>query len=517
MEEMNPNIPNQETAANMPWQWPEEAPAEPSLVLPAARKEGIYAAFILVWGLLICNSMIYGGLNLGFAIGAAAAIVTSAGYLIYSGCKPTAYSVALVALSLVIAASFARSDDSFIKFVMFLFLLAGVNLGLCLLAGKNRRNPGGVRSLADGFYAAFSLGLGKLPAAFRGMKLALANGGAAGRKGGAVALGLVIALPVLGILIPLLSKADAAFSGLLERLPAFDLGELLLTLLFGGALAAVLYTRGAALCREPKAPPKEPAKRVGMNCLTVNTILIAVDLVYAVYLASQLAYFVGGFAGILPEGFTAAAYARRGFFEMAWLCAINLAVMALAVALTGKTGPAPLGTRLLCLFIGVFTLFLTASASAKMFLYIHAYGLTRLRVLTEVIMVWLGLSTLFVTVWLFVPKLPYMKAVMLSALLIGGVVAWADVDTVVARYNVTAYQSGRLESIDLDHLSGLSSGAVPYIAQLTQDSDPAVARQAQQILQNWYLPEDSGLRGWNYAGESAREILDLWKEKEETP
>ena len=100
--------------------------------------------------------------------------------------------------------------------------------------------------------------------------------------------------------------------------------------------------------------------------MTVNTVLIAVSVVYVVYLISQLAYFSGGFSGILPEGYTFAEYARRGFFEMAWICAINLLIMCLAVGLCSKKADrTPIVSRLLCLFIGLVTLFLVVAASAK--------------------------------------------------------------------------------------------------------------------------------------------------------
>jgi predicted P-loop ATPase/GTPase len=59
---------------------------------------------------------------------------------------------------------------------------------------------------------------------------------------------------------------------------------------------------------------------------------------------------------------------------------------------------------------------------------------------------------------------------------------WADVDTVVACYNVRAYQAGVLETVDISHLQSLSDGAVPYIAELTQDHDQAVANRAKAAL-----------------------------------
>ena len=201
-----------------------------------------------------------------------------------------------------------------------------------------------------------------------------------------------------------------------------------------------------------------------------------------------------------------AQYARRGFFEMATLCGINLALMALAIGLVRKEPRAPLTLRLLCLFVGLVTLFMVAAASAKMGMYIGSYGLTRLRVLTEIIILFLGVSTALVCVWLFCPRLPYMKAVLVTALVMGAVVSWVDVDTVVAHYNVRAYQSGRLETVDVAYLSTLSDGAVPYLVELAEDPDPQVRNNARDWL-SWRDSRVEDLRGWNYTTAQASKIL----------
>lgn len=476
---------------------------------PTGKREKRLGIVLAVLAILMADFIIYGGFQLGFAVVATVSIVATAVYLLRSGCKLTVYSGALLGFSVVIGGSFVRSDDGFVKFVMLCFLLLSSNLGLCLLAGQNRRRSGGVLSLLDAARAQFVLGVGRLSKAIRGMAIARKQAGGAGKKRGAVLLGLVIAVPILGVLIFLLMRADAAFEGLLDLLPELDFVEVYVSLLLGVPLAGMLYTRGVALKHSPK---QEPAVGKGktMNPVTVNTVLAAVSAVYVVYLLSQIAYFVGGFAGILPEEYTMAEYARRGFFEMAWLCAINLGLIALAMALSGEK--APMVTKLLCLFIGLVTLFFVAAASAKMLLYIDAYGLTRKRVLTEAIMVFLALTTVCVCIWLFVPKFAYMKAVMLMALLLGSVTVWADVDTVVAAYNVRAYQSGQLDSVDWSHLESLSDGAIPYIAQLAEDDDKKVAQEAVRILQgrrDHLTIED--FRSYNIATAIAHEISKQYR------
>ena len=85
----------------------------------------------------------------------------------------------------------------------------------------------------------------------------------------------------------------------------------------------------------------------------------------------------------------------------------------------------------------------------------------------------------------------------------GAAVAWADVDTVVARYNVNAYQTGKLETVDVYYLVDLGHGADPYIAQLLNDSDPKVANAAKHAFRGSYFPYDD-FRGWNYVNHIAK-------------
>ena len=109
---------------------------------PTGKKELLFGLCALLSAMALCNFTIYGGFNLGFSLGASLCILCSTGYLLCSRRKLRFYPTAILALCLVIAASFARSDDGFVKFVMVCFLTLGSSLGLCLLAGQNRRDPG---------------------------------------------------------------------------------------------------------------------------------------------------------------------------------------------------------------------------------------------------------------------------------------------------------------------------------------------------------------------------------------
>lgn len=475
---------------------------------PAGKKELLFALGILLSAAALCNFTLFGGYHLAFAVAAIACILCTCSYLLAKGRKLTPYSLALLGVSAVIAAGFGRSDDDFVKHIMLLFLFFGVNLGLALLAGQNRHAPVQIPCLGDAFYSFFNLGIGRLPLSFRGLKRTFQNGSAAVKKGSAILVGLVIAIPLLAVMIPLLIRADAAFDGLLRLLPDFDFFELVVTAIFGFGLWCVLYTRGVALYHSPKETRRQTVARKGISVITVNTVLCCVNLLYAVYLVSQLAYFAGSFSGILPQGYTFAQYARRGFFEMAMLCAIDLGIIGLSLGLVKKEDRAPLSTRLLCLGICVVTLFFVAAASGKMFLYISSYGLTRLRLLTQIVMLFMALVTIFVAVWLFVPRLPYMKVILLAGLVIGGLTLWADVDTQVAAYNVSAYVSGQMEDIDITYLCSLSDGAVPHIYRLVKDApEQSVSDMAGRFLKNRNSSLGEDFRSWNYANYLADQYL----------
>ena len=475
---------------------------------PTEKRELLFGLLILLGALAFWNFTTYGGFNLGFALTAVFCIVCGSVYLFASGCKPTPYSAALLALSVVIALGFARSNDVFVKFVMVNFLFVSVNLGFCLTAKKNFRDPGSFGSIWDAFGTCFARGWGKMSEAAQGLRQAFGRNGSAGQKGGAFLLGLALCIPVLAIVIPLLISADAAFSGLMEMLPKFEFGEFVSTILLGTLLAFIFYTRQTALVYAPQKEKKPKAKR-GMSAITVNTVFGAVTVVYLAYLISQLAYFFGGFAGILPEGYTTAQYARRGFFEMAVLSGVNLGVIALGLRLV-KNEKTPVSTKVLSVFISLVTLLLISTASAKMFLYISTYGLTPLRVMTQIIMLFLAITTVVVMIWLFVPKLPYMKVVILAALIIGAATIWMDVDTLVANYNVDAYLSGKLETVDVSFLyHDIGPEAAEPMARLVAEAeDPQVQQMARKYLWRYEKIPSTDLRGWNYVIYKAKALFE---------
>lgn len=472
---------------------------------PLGKKEIRFGIWILLLAVGLWNSILYGGLNLGFSLFTIALIFTNVRYLRRSGHRFGRYGTVLVVLSCAIAAGFARSSDILVKAAMVLLLIFALNLSYCLAAKQNRRNSGSFASVFDSPRGLFIFGFGGMGQTVRGLEDARKNAGPAGKQGGAVVLGLAAAIPVLAVMLPLLMRSDAAFEGLVGLLPETDWSEPLFSLLFGIFGAWIFLSRALGLHNRPKDAPV--SLRPGrVSPLTTGILLGAVCVLYLAYLFSQLAYFWGGLSGILPEGYTPAEYARRGFFEMAWLSAINLTLVLSCAALTARKEKLPGWILGFCLFLIGVTLFLIGTASAKMLLYIGVYGLTRLRFLTQTVMVWMAVAAILVGIRLIRPRFGYMKGVILAALILGCGLLWLDVDSQVAGYNVRAYRAGKLETVDMTHLAQLGYGAIPHIRELTREDAPEIAEEAVSIL---YYKDISrpDIRSWNYARSRAAGIL----------
>lgn len=459
-----------------------DPPAIRRNMIPAGRREVGFALVMIILSCMAVNFTVYGGFRLGYAIGALCIMLATFFYLLSVGVHWNAYGLICVVGAMVLSAAFARMDDHIVKFFLLPWTLLVYFLGLSRLAGVGLRKDSSFASLLDAGRSGFSLPYPAISACLRGLFSQQTEHGTRKRKWGGILLGLLLAIPALAVLLPLLMQSDAAFEGLIRRTFLSDASEFLVTLLFGALLFLPLYARGIVLGRAHMEEPETRGRRGGLSPITLHAFLAAISFFYLLYLLSQLAYFFGAFQGILPDGYTMAEYARRGFFEMSIVCVINLGLVILAIGYVKRDPGIPKLTKGLCLFICLFSLVLVACSVSKMALYIGAYGLTRLRLLTSLFMACVAVALMAATVQLFAPRFPAGKLLVCAVLVVGCIAGWMDVDTQVARYNVNAYLTGRLETVDIQHLSQLSDGATIYLARLMDSSDEEVRASARAAM-----------------------------------
>lgn len=401
--------------------------------------------------------------------------------------KLNAASVLTAVACAVLGISVALYGDIFFSFftVLLLFVLTA---SLCIsLSGSHAFSVSSVYYLLDVLYAmVVSPFLNFIPmtkAAFSGRKKGKGISGAV--------LGVVLAIPVLAVVIVLLTNGDAAFENLTSKFAdllfsGYAFVSVPVTLVLSAYIFSVMY---ASRNRFAASDHEKSRKAVnGFHCLSVSIIngfLGAVSAVYVVYLFSQLTYFFGAFGGTIPASvkLTVAEYSRRGFFEMSAVAVINLALIFLAVLLAKRSdGKIAKSVKGISLFLCVFTEILIITAMSKMALYISRYGLTRKRVFVTAAILVMFVTFICVIIRLLAEKFPYMKIVFAVFLVMYSLLSVVNVNAVIANYNVNAYLSGRLNTVDTEMLASFGSAGVEPLMKLTKCADSAVAGYAENAL-----------------------------------
>lgn len=486
-EEVSENI-AEETESEAPGEVQSEvyeAPEEHKEPRATAKKRDLLlASLLIVPSFLIVNSLFFGKIGLGISIGALVIAIVSLWYIIgEKKAMPSGYAAASSLLLLLSSVSLTLSDDNLSKVLSLFMILTLYLVILCEYFGLRSRRAGSYRAFSDVLTMLFKNGFGEIGGAcFALLRRTDDEGNITKRRTGNVFAGVALAVPVLFVVVPLLISSDAAFESMFKKFPFDNLFEMIFTVGIGTLYLLILFGRLFRI--KSLTPPEQKAPwQGGVDPIMVCSFLAVISAVYVVYLFSQLAYFFSAFSGLLPEDFTVAAYARRGFFEMCAVCAINLLIIFMSSVLCKKGEKGlPSLVKAPCLFLGVFSLILIGTAISKMVLYIGSFGMTRLRIYTSVFMIFLAVVFLAVIARLFVSRLPYMKIILISAGLVMLVTCVADADRVIANYNVNAYLSGKLDTVDVDTLAKLNDSATGALLRLHEKADEPIKRQAANVL-----------------------------------
>ena len=289
-------------------------------------------------------------------------------------------------------------------------------------------------------------------------------------KGKYVVYGLLILVPLLIVVVALLASADAVFGNLLQQLavnitmPEHMVGIIFLTIF--AFFAAYCYL--AVIMNRPVSDAVHDFKQgEPVMAITITSVLA---VVYFLFSLIQIIYLFGG-AMTLPEGYTYAEYARQGFFQLLFVCVINL-VLVLVCLTCFKDNKA---LKIILTIISACTFIMIASSAYRMLLYISIYLLTFLRVLVLWSLVLLTILLAGVFVSIFKEGFPLFKYCMLAVTIMYLGLSFSHQDYWIARYNVSAVTAeGKdiLTDSRLHYFSNLSLDAVPVYADIEINEVP---------------------------------------------
>lgn len=458
------------------------------------KRTAVIAPLLALFSVLLMDAFFWSRLGLEAAIGLLGVGLITLITLWPHRRRFSLYTAILFFFHCALSVSLVFSDQGDVKFVVICAILFLYTLFLTDMMAIRRHPSGTWRSGFDWCYTAFPLTFGQIR---HGLRILFIRQEGKKRQFGGILLGAVLAFPALLILLPLLISSDAAFEGLVDRFSMENIVELLISILFGLGLFLLLFGRLTALPHTTRGTDTTPEQK-GVDSTVIITFLSLISAVYLLYLFSQLAYFFNAFSGLLKEGFSVAEYARRGFFEMTAVCAINLLLLGLSAILCRKQdGKRPIAVTVLLTFVGLFSLLLIAVSLSKMMLYIDSFGLTHLRMYTSLFMLVLAVLFIGILLRLYLPRIPYFKPAVCTAALLLTLLSFADADRLVAAYNVSAYQSGKLDTVDVQALYLESDAVIPYLEQLTHDSDPRIAQEAREVLIGREKPNIYDWRSFN--------------------
>lgn len=477
---MDNNVQNVPPVNQMPIPNPYYVPKQPKVYKPLDKKDYAFVGLYLLASFLMVCFGLFGDFHLGFSIAYVVLFTVTTAYLFKKGAKPSLFTWLCGGLSLAGAVTFVLFNDYLINLIM-VILVAGLYCVYSLgLSDSFNHNVGSFKMLFDLAKDVFSRPFSNMPDVFGGIKASASKG----KKSLAAVVGVAVSVPFVIIIGALLVKSDAAFEGLVSKMFK-NVGIYLLQFLIAVVILPYLYSHsfGKRHSLNKNASSKLDAKKKAPVSACVS-FLAMISVLYVVYLFSQLAYFFSAFKGILPADYThtASAFARRGFFEMFAICAINVVIISVATAISSKKS---LWIKLLSCFISSFSVLLIITAMQKMKLNVSIYGLTKNRVMVSVFMLMMLVVIAFFIIHIFAPKISYMQPIIIvcSAMFIA--LSFANIDARIPEYNIKAYESGSIQTLDVDSLANLSDSAVPYLVELSKDSrNPVTAHNAAVVCAN---------------------------------
>lgn len=398
-------------------------------------------------------------------------------YLIRSRVIPTPSAIALAALTCLLSLGLITGANQVLQRLLYLFIFCVFLYWIYAVCGLSGGKLLGENCIAHIIHSILVLPMSSVEYIFRALPIRSRKKESNGnlmRTLGWILLGLAVAVVPTAIVVLLLSY-DEQFTALLDKIFSFHidgaweairdviLGFLVAILLFG-ALFGVKWGRqrhnGGATplhigsCHVlPKA----------LLCAAVTPILA----VYVIFFISQWDYYISAFTHSLPEELTYAVYARSGFFELCWVCAINACLLLLFNLLIRRTeGEKGRLQAIYSAVISLFTLVLIATALSKMVLYIDSYGLTQKRVYASWLMLLLAAIFVLVLIRQFVKRLPLFSSIAVCCILFFALIVLPNVDGMIASYNVNAYLDGELNEVDVDTAASFGVSSVPALIEL---------------------------------------------------
>jgi len=421
---------------------------------------------------------------------------------------------------LLLAATFLIYSNQILKILNYLIVPFLVIMFSSLVAGVNKSDWSDIRFIGDIVKRVF-VPFGFIHKPFVTLFRLNVSEGREGRSRvlPKVLLGILISVPVLAIIIWLLSSADIVFKNLFVNIPVSKIiKHFLLVISVFTYTACFLWSLLKAFDEREKSTYERIKWKLFFDPVILLTILVLINVIYAVFSVIQFAYLFGGSSFVLPSSYTYAEYAIRGFFELVVVSIINFGILLFGIVFVKKENKKIFtAIRAFLTLLVVFTFVLLASAFYRMLVYEQAYGFTYLRVFVQTFMIMLFFLFIVNIIYIWYSKIPIIKSYFIISLAVYIIMSFANVDVIIAKNNINRYyETGQ---IDMAYLKGLSYDAVPEMQKLLvsvkDSSDPYEKQIAEDIIEDFEekkikLEDQKSWQSFNISRYEAEKIIDKY-------
>ena len=446
-----------------------------------SKIDAIYIVILTITSILLSFLGITSGFRGGFAVTNIPIILSMVLFIFKRGYKFKINSVICLVEIILLSGVFLVTSNGVVRFFSFAVMTL-ISLLLFYTIVKNDKDKSEFDFFSSMGTTILDAGIANIPVTARSLFADDKNGKKIFSK---ALIGIAASLPVLIVVIPLLMASDEAFSGLI-KIFGENVFLIILKAILGLVIAFVFISFCLSLKNNGVAKSAEfDLKKIDKTVLI--SFLSSISVCYILYLVSQLAYFFSAFKGLLPSdySFTLATYARRGFFEMCIIAVINFCLIFCTHIFAKENN---IVTKILNLFICLFTLIIIITAVSKMFLYINNFGMTKLRILTTAFMLFLAIMFIALSIKIFVSKLIIVKFGIALAGVFLIVLGLFNVNSFIAEYNYNAYKENKLSNkIDVKTIYELGDEGIPYLIYLCNDVDVEVNETARDYLFDCYI------------------------------
>lgn len=312
-----------------------------------------------------------------------------------------------------------------------------------------------------------------------------------------ILIGVAISIPLLIVIIALLFTADIVFAefiaDLFEKINFGDIVGILLTLLavWFGAYCAFRYLGKHKISNTCVDSRK-------LEPLIAITVLSLISIVYLFFSIIQILFLFWGEMQ-LPESYTYAEYAREGFFQLLFVCILNLVIVLFVRSYFRKN----IVLNVLLTIISCCTYIMIASSAFRMLMYVKNYNLTFLRILVFWGLALMAILLAGIMIHIFYEKFPLFHYGLFVVSICYLVLSFSHPDYWIAKYNLEHIEVTSDANMDYEYLASLSSDAAPALASYEN------TWWIEQYVHTLTKTTDDSIREFNFSHAYAKSLFDI--------